>query len=103
MATGIVESELDQASDRGRGGKMRKVERVFRAPQLLIDPFERGQIESVLVAEIMIDHPLVGVRAARDLIDAPAGETLGSELVLRGEKDRFTRAVGIAPVRRWWF
>jgi hypothetical protein len=51
----------------------------------------------------MIDHPLVGVRAARDLIDAPARETLGREFVLCGEKDRFTRAVGIAPVRRWWF
>ena len=78
---------------------MREVERLFGAAQLLVDPFERGQIEPVLVAEIMIDHPLVGVRAARDLIDAPARETLGREFVLRGDKDRFARAVGVAPVR----
>jgi hypothetical protein len=40
------------------------------------------------------------VRAACDLIDPPTRETLGCEFVLRGEKDRFARAVGVAPVRR---
>ena len=102
MAAGIVESELDQPLDRGRGGKMREVEGVFRAAQLLVDPFERGEIEPLLVAEVMIDHPLVGMRTPRDLIDPPARETLGGEFMLRGDKDCFARAVGIAAVRRWF-
>src|SRR6185369_15070038 len=82
MATGIVEGELDQPLDRGRRSEMREVERLLRAAQFLVDSFQRGEIEPVLVAEIMIDHPLVGVRAARDLIDPPARETLGCEFVL---------------------
>jgi hypothetical protein len=50
----------------------------------------------------MIDHPLVGMRTPRDLIDPPARETLGREFMLGGDKDCFARAVGIAAVRRWF-
>jgi hypothetical protein len=42
------------------------------------------------------------MRTPRDLVDPPARETLGGEFMLRGDKDCFARAVGIAAVRRWF-
>ena len=53
------------------------------AAQPLINAFERGEVEALLAAEIVVDHALVGAGAARDLVDAAAEQPLGGELVLR--------------------
>src|SRR5262249_57053724 len=83
MFARIVEVELDQALDRLLGLQVGEVERAFGAAQALIDALERREVETLLAAEVVVDHPLVGAGAARDRVDASSGEALGGEFVLR--------------------
>ena len=48
---------------------------------------ERGAIEAFLVVEVVVQHPLVHGRGARDHVDARAGEPLGHEFAPGGAKD----------------
>ena len=48
---------------------MVEIERPLGPAQILVDALQRGEIKPVLAAEIVIDHPLVGARPARDLVD----------------------------------
>src|SRR6516164_6313825 len=98
MPARVVEVELDQAPDRKLGIELREIERTLAAAQSLVDPLEGGKVEALLVAEVMIDHALVGAGAVRDRVHAPAEQALGGELVLRRREDRFACAIRITPV-----
>src|SRR5262245_4946022 len=94
----IVEIELDQPFDRERGREMVEIERSLAAAQALVNSFQSRQVETVLVAEIMVDHALVGAGAARNRIDASAEQTLGGELLLGCREDGCARAIRITSV-----
>src|SRR5713226_7685896 len=81
-----------EVTDRGDGDV--EIDRIEPGPEHALGhaALERGKIEPVLVAEIVIDHPLVGAGAARDLVDASAREALFPEFVLRGGEDGLARA-----------
>src|SRR5215216_4728102 len=98
MPTRIVECEFNQPPNRRCGRNTCKIKRALGPAKVLVHAFERGEIESRLAAEIMIDHALVGARAARNHIDAGAGQSIGGELHLRGREDCIPRAIGIASV-----
>src|SRR5262249_26259186 len=55
------------------------------------------EIEPLLVAEVVIDHPLVGAGAPCDGVDPGALEALGRELLGGGREDGCTRARWVAP------
>src|SRR5262249_13184178 len=54
--------------------------------------------EILLVAEVMVEHPLVDAGAAGDAVDAGARETFCRELSQRGGKDALSRARGMPRV-----
>src|SRR5262249_7589869 len=64
-----------------------------------IGAFKHGQVETVLVAEIVIDHPLVGARALGDRVDTRAGVALLGEFGHGGGQNRRAGALGIARPR----
>ena len=55
--------------------------------------------QTLLVTEIMVEHPFVDGRAPRNRVHARAGKTVGGEFLERGGQDAFARAFGIAPRR----
>jgi hypothetical protein len=80
----IVEIEFDQAPDRGFGIEIGQFQGAFASAQVLINAFQSRKIETLLAAEIVIDHPLVDARTAGDFVDPAAGKALARKLVLRG-------------------
>ena len=72
MPARVVEVELDQALDREFGVEVCEIERALTAAQPLVDPFQGREVEALLVAEIVVDHALVGAGAARDRVHATA-------------------------------
>ena len=67
-------------------------------------PAQHGLEQTFLVAEIMVEHPLVDGRAARDRVHARAGKTFRGEFLQRGGQNAFARAFGIARrgMFRFW-
>ena len=67
---------------------------------LPVGVLERAEIEPLLVAEIVVDHPLAGAGAGGDLVDPRAGQAVEREL-LRGDlEDVLPRPLGILRARR---
>jgi len=98
MPARVVEVELDQTLDRELGVEVRKIERTLAAAQPLVDPLQGREVEALLVAEVVIDHALVGAGSARDRVDAAAEQALGGEFVLRRHEDGFARAIRVTLV-----
>src|SRR5829696_326708 len=69
----IVECEFNQPPDRRCGRNTCKIKRALGPAKVLVHAFERGEIESRLAAEIMIDHALV--RARRAIISTRAPDS----------------------------
>ena len=76
-----------------------EVERRLGAADAGIGVLEHDEVERLLVAEVVVEHPLVGAGARRDRIDPGAAEALLGELPRRGGEDRGAGALGVA-VRR---
>ena len=56
--------------------------------------------EAVLVAEVVVEHPLVDAGPPRDARHAGAREALGGELLERGGEDAPAGALGVPPRRQ---
>ncbi|MNY11672.1 hypothetical protein D3C86_1447140 [compost metagenome] len=62
--------------------------------------FEHGQEQAFLAAVVVIEHPLVGLGPAGDLVDARAGQPALCEFFGGGGQDAPARAFGI-PLGFW--
>ena len=105
----MVEGEFDQALQRLQRRQVLNVQLAFSLPDRLVRIFERAEIETFLVAEIVVDHPLAGARAGRNLVDTGArqpvqGELFGSDLddilprslrIMRARSRRLRPAFGL--------
>ena len=73
-----------------------QLELLLLAADVLVRRLEHGEIQTFLVAEVVVQHPLVGLRVLRDPVDAGASEPVRGELVGGGPEDRCPRPVGVA-------
>jgi hypothetical protein len=62
----------------------------------LIGRLQHREVEALLVAEVVIDHPLVDARRLGDGIDTRAGQAFRRELGRGRRQDRGARAFGVA-------
>src|SRR4029453_18557172 len=92
----ILKAEFDEPFDRNLGRHAGEIHRALAAAQVFVDALQHGEIKALLVTEIVVDHPLVGARAASDLVYPTARKPLACELVLRSQQDRFACPVWIA-------
>lgn len=65
---------------------MRQIQLLFGIADRRITRLQHGEIESLLVAEIMIEHTLVGLRPRRDRIHPGAAETMRGKFFRRRVK-----------------
>src|SRR5215470_4027164 len=99
MGRKVIEGTLDQLADRGLRRQSLEIELAFLGADLLIDPFQHGEIERVLVAEIVVDELLVDAGALGDVVDAGAGEAAAGKLAPRRREQLLPRRSRIAPFR----
>ena len=76
----MIERGLDQPADRLVRRQALEIELALLLADVLIDPFEHGEVERVLVAEVVVDQLLVDAGALGDLVDAGARKTVPGEL-----------------------
>src|SRR6202022_1064502 len=96
IADEIVPGEIDQPLDRLGRIEMFQIEPALLDPYLLIGALEHREIEIVLLADVIIQHALVGAGLDRDPVDARAGEAMRGKFLLRGLKDAKPHALGAA-------
>jgi len=63
---------------------------------LLIGAFQHREIEIVLLADVIIQHALVGAGLGCDPVDPRAGEAMGGKFLLRGLENAKPHAFGVA-------
>lgn len=78
------------------GFKVIEVELLFRGPYPVIGVFENGLEEVVLAVEVVVNHPLVGVRLLGDHVHPGAPQSVFCEFFLRGLEDARLGCFGIA-------
>src|SRR5579862_8833224 len=83
IAQEIIPGELNEALDRLRRIEVFKIEPALLHPDLLISAFEHGEIEFVLLADVIVQHALVGTGLGRDAVDPRPGKAVGGKLLLR--------------------
>ncbi len=81
----VVESEADERPQRRFRLDLIKFERRLDLADAAIGLFEHRDEQPLLVAKVVVDHPLAGVGARRNLVDArpaeaPVGELVGCDL-----------------------
>ncbi|MGY3364618.1 hypothetical protein ACVWZL_001743 [Bradyrhizobium sp. GM2.4] len=75
---------------------MFEIEPALLAADLVIGAFEHREIELVLVADVIIQHPLVGAGVGRDAVDARTGKPVRREFLLGGFENAQPHPLGIA-------
>src|SRR3984893_11366917 len=96
IADEIIPGEGDQPFDRAWRVEMLKIEPTLLDADLLIGAFEHREIEIVLLADVVIQHALVGAGLRRNPVDAGAGEAMGGEFLLGGRENAKPHALGVA-------
>ena len=86
----------DQALDRLRRSEMLQIEPALLHPDLLIGAFEHREVEIILLADVIIQHALVGAGFGRDPVDAGAGEAMRGEFLLGGLENAKPHPLGMA-------
>ena len=81
------------------GRQSLEVELALLRADFLVDPFQHGEVERVLVAEIMIDQLLVDAGPRGDLVDPRAGKAACGEFAPRRGQQFLPRRRRIAPLR----
>src|SRR3984885_2256229 len=99
MPRQMVERALDQLLDGLFRRQSREVEFALLGADFLIYPFKHGEIQRVLVAEIMIHQLLVDAGAQRNLIDSCAREAIPGEFTPCRGQELAAGGDGIAPLR----
>ena len=75
---------------------MFEIEPALLGADFLIGAFEHREIEVFLVADVVIQHALVGAGLGRDAVDARAGQAMGGEFLLGGLENAEPHALGVA-------
>ena len=96
VANEVVPGEVDQARDRGGGIEVFQIEASFLDADLLLGAFQHREIELVLLADVIIEHALVGAGLGRDPVDPRPGDAMSGKLLLRSLEDAKPHAFGIA-------
>ena len=75
---------------------MFQIEPALFHADLLIGAFEHREVEIVLLADVIIQHALVGAGLGRDPVDARAREAMRSEFLLGRLENAQPHPLGIA-------
>ena len=75
---------------------MFEIEPALLGTDLLVGAFEHREVEVFLVADVVIQHALVGAGIGRDAVDACAGKAMGGELLLGGLENADPHPLGVA-------
>src|SRR5690606_12299496 len=98
----MPEGEADQPVHGLDGPEMVEAEGAFTAPDLLVGVEQYGAVQLLLVAEIVVEQPLVGGGTVGDRVDTRALETALAEFHPRCREDFGARLAGVAlPARRF--
>ncbi len=95
-----VEGQRDELAHRRDRVLMGDIEHLLALAYDLVGGFQRGEVEVVLAAEIMVDHADIDVGRHRDAVDAAAAIAVLGELGHRHIEDALARRHGIALGRR---
>ena len=96
IAQKIVPGEVDQPPDRFERIEMLEIQRSFLCADLFIGAFEDGKLELVLLANLVIQHTLVGAGLGRDPVDPRTGKAMGCELLLGSLENAMSHALWVA-------
>src|SRR5262245_6495333 len=75
---------------------MLEIELALLGADLFIGAFEDREIEVLLVADVIIQHALVGAGLQRDAINPRAADAVGGEFLLGRLEDAQPHALGVA-------
>ena len=75
---------------------MFEIELALLGADLLIGAFEDREVKVLLVADMIVQHSLVGVGLGCDAVDSRPGQPMISELLLGGLEDAKPHALGVA-------
>ena len=92
----VVEGEADELLHRPRRRQLAEVQRRLALADLAVGVEQHAGVERLLVADVVIEHALVGAGALGDAVDAGAVEAVLDELLARGDQDVALGAVGVA-------
>ena len=98
----VIPNEIDQSRQPFFGIDIGQFERLAGAADGLVDLFQNGLEQLVLIAEIMIEHAFVDAGAPGDLIDAGIAEALGRKLLGRRSKNSLARRIRVASAAVWY-
>ena len=96
VADEIIPGEADQPFDRFRRIEMFEVERALLGTDFLVSAFQHGEVQVLLVTDVIVQHALVRARRRGDAVDTCAGQAIGGEFLLCGLKNAQPHAFGIA-------
>ncbi len=96
VADEIIPGEVDQPFDRLGRIEMFQIEPALFNPYFLIGAFQHREVKVVLLADVIVEHALVGAGVGRDPVDPRAGEAMGSKFLLCGLENAKPHPLGIA-------
>ena len=75
---------------------MFEIEFALLGTDLVIGAFEHREVKVFLVADVVVQHALVGAGVCRNAVDARAGQAMGGELLLGGLENAKPHPLGVA-------
>ena len=75
---------------------MFEIELALLAADFFVGAFEHREIEVFLVADVVIEHALVGAGLLRDAVDPRAADAVGGEFLLGSLENAQPHALGVA-------
>src|SRR5512134_2246152 len=92
----VAPGELDQPRDRLDRRRVEEAQRLLCGADAGVRMLQHREEEALLVAEVVVEHPLVRAGPARDAVDSRAPEPEARELLRGGVEDAAARALGVA-------
>ena len=96
IADEVVPGEADQPLDRLGRIEMFEIEAALLGTDLVVGGFQHREVEVFLVADMVVQHALVGAGIGRDAVDARTGKAMRGELLLGGLENADPHAFGVA-------
>src|SRR5688572_2724464 len=100
MLEEVVPGEGHQAAHRLARIEVLEPERALGVADMRVAPFQRGEEQAFLVAEVVVEHALVRPRARRDAVDARPAEPVARELRGRRFENLLLGMIHSMPSRR---
>jgi hypothetical protein len=100
----VVERQLGERPHGPPGVEVVDVQRLLEPADPGVRPLQDGDVETLLGAEVVVDHPLRRAGLGGDLVHPATGVPPAGELLGRGVEDLRAGPLGIAlPFRRHVF